>query len=350
MQRTNLAETFIVETDCVDRNGWDSYVAAHPAAGNYHQYGWREVIEGSFGHRCLYLAARNNDNNIEGILPIVLMQSRIFGRFFVSLPFFNYGGILCDRREAGDALVARAASLQKESRAEYIELRHIEPFAMLPTKRHKVAMTLELAENPEALWRSFNAKLRNQIRKAEKSGLTATVGGSELLADFYRVFARNMRDLGTPVYSRKFFSRILARFPEHNHIIAVHLREKPVAAGLVCRFRDTMEIPWASSIREYNSLCPNNLLYWTALQLALSSGCGRFDFGRSTPGEGTFNFKKQWGAGPTTLHWQYLLPGGRGMPELNTKNPKFAWAIKVWRRLPLPITRLLGPRIVKSIP
>ncbi len=350
MQKTDHS-TCSVETDCVDRDGWDVYVETHPAASNYHQYGWREVIEGSFGHRCLYLAARKSDNVIEGILPLVLMRSRLFGRFLISLPFFNYGGVLCHGREAGDALMARAVGLQKEFGAEYIELRHTEPWsAELPTKQHKVAMILDLAESSEALWQGFNPKLRNQIRKAEKSDLTATVGGRELLADFYRVFARNMRDLGTPVYSRKFFSRILAVFREKSHIIVVHLQKKPVAAGLVSRFHDTMEIPWASSIRAYNPLCPNNLLYWTALQLALASGCRRFDFGRSTPGEGTYNFKKQWGARPTLLHWQYLLPEGRAMPELNTKNPKFDLAIKLWRKLPLPVTRLLGPRIVKCIP
>ena len=343
--------TLTIEPDYIDRKAWDSYVGTHPAASNYHQYGWRDVIEGSFGHRCRYLVARNNGGGIEGILPLVLMQSRMFGRFLVSLPFFNYGGVLCDRQETGDALLAEAMKVQQEFGAEYTELRHTAQWSgPLATKRQKVAMILDLAQDAETAWQGFNAKLRNQIRKAEKSGLTITVGGKELLADFYTVFARNMRDLGTPVYSSKFFTEIVTVFPDHTRIIAVHLQGKPVAAGLISWVRDTMEIPWASSIREYNPLCPNNLLYWTALQFAMSRGCRRFDFGRSTPGEGTFNFKKQWGARPVQLHWQYLLPEGTAMPELNTKNPKYDLAIKVWQKLPLPVTRLLGPQIVKNIP
>ena len=347
----NQPAAFGIDRDCADRTAWDAYVNAKPAAGNYHRYAWRDVIENSFGHSCHYLAAKDRSGNLVGILPLVFMCSRMFGRFLVSQPFFNYGGLLCDNRETGDALLAEANVLREELHAEHVELRHSDPWpGNLPTKQHKVCMMLEMAENAAAQWQSFNAKLRNQIRKAEKSGLTATVGGKELLADFYTVFVRNMRDLGTPVYAQRFFAEVLTAFPGDSRIIAVYLEGKPLAAGLIVRFRETVEIPWASSIRDYNTLCPNNLLYWTALKHTLEIGCKRFDFGRSTPGEGTYRFKEQWGARPLQLNWQYLLPEGASLPELNNKNPKFEMAIKVWQRLPLQLTRVLGPQIVKNIP
>jgi FemAB-related protein (PEP-CTERM system-associated) len=340
-----------IERDCSDRNLWDRYVQTRPAAVNYHRYGWRDVVENTFRHRCYYLAARAGDGSIVGILPLVFMHSRLFGRFLVSVPFLNYGGLLCSSREAGDALLAEAAILLQELHAEYAELRHSEPWpSELPVKQHKVCMLLELATNAESQWQAFNPKLRNQIRKAEKNGLTAVIGGKELLADFYTVFARNMRDLGTPVYSDQLFASVLQSFPAESCIIAVYCADKPVAAGMLCWFRDTVEIPWASANRDYNHLCPNNLLYWTALQFALEKGFKRFDFGRSTPGEGTYKFKEQWGAKPLQLNWQYLLPAGASLPELNTKNPKYEMAIKLWQKLPLPVTRLLGPYIVKNIP
>ncbi len=198
--------------------------------------------------------------------------------------------------------------------------------------------------------KAFNAKLRNQVRKAVKSGLSVAVGGRELLTDFYTVFVRNMRDLGTPVYAEKFFAEVLRVFPSDARIIAVYLEGRPVAAGLIIWFRETVEIPWASSIRDYNQFCPNNLLYWMALQYAVIHGFKRFDFGRSTSGEGTYRFKEQWGAKPVQLNWQYLLSEGREMPELNTRNPKFEMAISVWKKLPLTVTRALGPHIVKNLP
>jgi serine/alanine adding enzyme len=342
---------FKIDRDCSDRKSWDLYVENHLLSSAYHRYGWRDVVENSFHHKCFYLTARDNVGNIKGILPLVFMQSRLFGRFLVSLPFFNYGGVLSDNQKIGDALLAEVKNLQKELNAEYTELRHTEQWiGDMPTKQHKVAMTLDLAEDIDTQWRGFNAKLRNQIRKAEKSGLSASVGGIELLADFYTVFVRNMRDLGTPVYSQSFFTEVLKTFPDSTRIIAVYHEGKPAAAGLITWFRETVEIPWASSIREYNPLCPNNLLYWTALQYALKSGFKKFDFGRSTPGEGTYKFKEQWGAKPIQLNWQYLLPEGELLPELNTKNPKFELAIRIWQKLPLSVTRILGPRIVKNIP
>lgn len=340
-----------IERDCRDITAWDAYVNSKPGASNYHRYAWRTVVENSFGHSCHYMAARDGGGNLVGILPLVFMQSRLFGRFLVSQPFFNYGGLLCDQKQIGDALLAEAAMLRQELGAEHVELRHIEPWpGDLPTKRHKVSMLLDLAQDAEAQWKCFNAKLRNQIRKPEKSGLTATVGGRELLADFYTVFVRNMRDLGTPVYSQKLFAQVLAAFPQDSRIITVSQEGKPMAAGLITWFRDTVEIPWASSIRDYNSFCPNNLLYWTALKYALEIGCRRFDFGRSTPGEGTYRFKEQWGAKPLQLNWQYLLRTGESLPELNNKNPKFELAINLWQRLPVPLTKIIGPPIVRNIP
>jgi FemAB-related protein (PEP-CTERM system-associated) len=345
------SNSFSIELDCSDRDTWDTYVHGNLSSSNYHRYGWRDVIEKSFNHTCYYLAARNDNKCIAGILPLVFMQSRIFGRFLVSLPFFNYGGVLCDHQEIGGALLAAASKLQKKLGAEYAELRQTDPLSGdLPTKKQKVCMILELASDAETQWKRFNAKLRNQIRKADKSGLSVFVGGKELLVGFYDIFSRNMRDLGTPVYAEKFFANVLATFPNDTRIISVYKGEKPIAAGLISYFKNTVEIPWASSIREFNSLCPNNLLYWTALQFAIQNGFQQFDFGRSTPNEGTYRFKEQWGARPTQLHWQYLLCENETLPELNTKNPKYQQAISIWRRMPVFLTKLIGPSIVKNIP
>jgi FemAB-related protein (PEP-CTERM system-associated) len=211
-------------------------------------------------------------------------------------------------------------------------------------------MILDLEKDSDSQWRGFNAKLRNQIRKAEKSGLRTAFGRLELLEGFYDVFARNMRDLGTPVYTQDFFRNLLTTFAGSTRVIAVRLEGRTIAAGIISWFRNVVEMPWASSIRDHRGLCPNNLLYWEAIKQAIAMGCGKFDFGRSTPGEGTFKFKEQWGAKPVQLHWQYLLKEGKELPELSTKNPKYEMAIKLWQKLPVGLTRLVGPPIVRNIP
>jgi FemAB-related protein (PEP-CTERM system-associated) len=200
------------------------------------------------------------------------------------------------------------------------------------------------------LWNVIDRKVRNQVRKAQKSDLTYVAGGAELLDQFYAVFSRNMRDLGTPVYARRFFAEILSAFPDRARLHVVSLNTTPVAAGFTFETRGTVEIPWASSVRDYNALCPNHLLYWSILADAGDRGCATFDFGRSTPNEGTYKFKEQWGAQPVPLHWEYGLLDRDTLPDTGPTNPKFQLAVSVWKKLPLNIATRLGPFIVKAIP
>jgi serine/alanine adding enzyme len=330
---------------------WDAYVDAHPQATSCHRYRWGEILERSFGHRPFYLAVRDGTDVIRGVLPLVHMHSALFGRFLVSVPFLNYGGLLCDDGDAETHLLHEAQLLGNELGVTHVELRHLRRFDHgLATREHKVTLILPLEDDEEKQWQKFNAKVRNHVRKALKNGLEVRVGHLDLLDHFYEVFARNMRDLGTPVYSKNFFRQILSSFQRTTSIIAVFQSDQVLAAGLALRFRETVEVPWASSIREFNVLSPNMLLYWQAIRLAIAEGATRFDFGRSTPGAGTYRFKEQWGAQPEPLYWQYLLAEGRALPELNPDNPRFKLAIRLWQSLPLGVTRLLGPSIVRNIP
>jgi serine/alanine adding enzyme len=334
-----------------NKTAWDDFVSRHPDATSYHQYGWREVVGKSFGHAAYYLACSDEDGTIHGILPLVNMQSRFFGNFMVSLPFFNYGGLLSDSEQADHSLLKAADSLRQHIGASSIELRHFAaPHGELPAKTPKVTMIIDLSDNGDRQWKGFNAKLRNQIRKAEKSGLQIVTGGPDLLDGFYQVFCRNMRDLGTPVYGIDFFRNILNVFPQTTKIFSVTHNDTIIASGIASWFRDTLELPWASSIRKYKSLCPNNILYWGSIKFAIEQGFSKFDFGRSTPNEGTYRFKEQWGAQPVPLYWQYLLGAKTPMPELNPKNPKYRLAISLWQKLPVGLTKILGPPIVRNIP
>lgn len=328
----------------------DAFVLAHPAGSSYHRPMWLEIVKRSFGHESKYLVAEC-DGDIAGVLPLVFFNSRIFGRFVVSMPFLNYGGVLADDHDTARALVTRAIDETRKAGARHLELRHVrQHFPDLQAKRHKVAMELTLAPTVDAQWQALDRKLRNQVRKAEKSSLTVIQGGRELVDRFYAVFARNMRDLGTPVYGRRFFETVLTTFPDESRLFIVQLNGQPIAASLVHWFNHRIEVPWASSLREFNPLCANVYLYWEMLKAAIERGFRTFDFGRSTPGEGTFQFKKQWGAEARELVWEYWMPDGMPLPELNPKNPKFDLAIRAWQRLPLPIATALGPHIVRNIP
>lgn len=353
------AEPVLVHADA-DPVPWNEFASRNPEASAYHLYGWRDVITRAFGHDTRYLTAESA-SGIVGILPLVVFRSRLFGRYVVSMPFLNYGGVLADSAAAEAALLEGAIHETCRAGASYLELRHTRQlFPHLQAKRHKVGMVLELQSSVDQQWQAIDRKLRNQVRKAKKSGLRATHGGVELLDQFYAVFARNMRDLGTPVYGVRWFREILQAFPGSSRIFVVFSGQLAVAASLVYWRAasgggrdgrpDTMEVPWASALREFNPQCANVFLYWDMLRFAVAQGFGRCDLGRSTQGEGTFQFKRQWGAEPRELVWEYWTAAGRGVPDLSPKNPRFELAINAWRRLPVGVTRVVGPRIVRNIP
>jgi len=325
---------------------WGDYVTSHPQACHYHQWGWKSIIEQVFGHTTRYLIARE-DKAVQGILPLTLMSSWLFGRFIVSVPFVNYGGLLVTTTEAATALLHKAQAIAREEGAQYMELRHIQPVGLgLQPKHHKVRLMLELAKDPESQWQQLDCKVRNQIRKAKKSELSTVLGREDCLDGFYEVFSITMRDLGTPVYGRSFFCTILAQFPSAN-ILLVKKDEVPIAAGFIFTFRDTLEVAWAGSVRAYRPLCPNMLLYWETMKWAMKGGYQQFDFGRSTPGDGNYRFKLQWGATPSPLVWEYWTANQQPLPDLSPKNPKYHAAITMWKKLPLVVANRLGPLIVK---
>ncbi len=331
----------------VDAPEWDRFVTAHPDASGYHAWAWRDVFARAFGHESIYLVAREGAR-IAGVLPLVFIDSVMFGRSLTSLPFLNYGGIAAESADVADLLLAAAAEVARDRRCGHIELRHVRRQCLrLPLKQHKVTMKLEIGNDT---WERLDRKVRNQIRKAQKSQLASESGSGELLDEFYRVFARNMRDLGTPVYGRRLFDEVLRAFPDRAQVHVVRLRGEAVAAGIAYRTAGTVEVPWASSIRTFNHLCPNHLLYWSIIEEAVRAGAKTLDFGRSTRDEGTYKFKEQWGARPTALHWEYHLADGRPIPDATPANPKFRLAIALWKRLPLRVATLLGPRIVRAIP
>ena len=330
---------------------WDAYVEGRPDASAYHRRGWLDLIGRAFGHEVRPLACTAGES-ISGVLPLVVMRSRLFGTFVVSLPFLNAGGVLADDGRSAEALVDAAIAIAGDRRADYLELRHTaRRFPSLTERRHRVAMTLGLLDSTEQQWLALDRKIRNQVRKAEKSSLTAAQGGIELVTDFYQVFSRNMRDLGTPVFGRALFEEVFRTFPENSRVVCVYRGEQPVAASIVHWRGAWMEVPWASALREFNASAANMFLYWQMLQVAIERGCSRFEFGRCAPGEGTFQFKRQWGAEPSPLVWEYWMGGGKPAQfDLHADDSSYGRAAAVWRRLPLGVSKVLGPRIVRGIP
>ena len=328
---------------------WDDFVRARHGWTHFHLYGWKRIVEDVFGHQCRYLVASDAQNGLRGVLPLVRVKSRVFGHFLVSMPFLNYGGPLGTPSAIKD-LGDYAADLARRSSASLLELRcRTESKLNLPVSHRKVTVLLDLPPgDPDQLWKGFKAKLRSQIRRPQKEGVEVRFG-LDRVADFFHVFSHHMRDLGTPTLSKRFFESIANNFPEDTWFGCAYFRDKPVAAGCGFHWGEEFEMTWAASLVEYNRTAPNMLLYWSFMERAIEHGLTTFNFGRCTPGSGTHQFKRQWGTRDEQLWW-YQHQTGAAASTPSPDDARYSWGPRIWKRLPLPIATMVGPRIVRYIP
>lgn len=329
---------------------WRSYTERSDRASAYHQPTYLDHIKQVFGHSSQVLVARDENGQILGGMPITFMRSRLFGEFGVSLPYFNYGGPLSQYRNVEQALLEKAGTLLQQEGLSHIEVRTTTEGLPFRVSSKKVSMILPLPDSDQALDRQLGSKVRAQYKKTQNEDPDIRFAGLELLDDFYRVFAENMRDLGTPVYSKAWFQALLAD-PEVKATLAIgYLNNKAVSAGFLIGHGELMEIPWASTLQKVNATNMNMWFYRQILGFAIKEGYAFFDFGRSTVGAGTYRFKKQWGAKPIQHYWYYLTPPGTEPKGTSPDSPKFRLMIAIWQRLPVWLTRLIGPAIVKNLP
>ena len=281
-----------------------------------------------------------------------LVRSPLFGTSLTSMPFLDYGGICADDTVAALRLYEAAQSMAQTEGAKTLELRHRQAgdftLPLHSSKVNKVSMILDLVSPSSEMWNRLDPKVRNQVRKAAKSGLTVGWEGESGLNDFYEVFAANMRDLGSPVHSRAFFRSIMKHFPKSAQFILVRKGGHTIAGGLSLGFKEMLCLPWASSLRECRSLCPNTLLYWEAIRWGCDNGYHQFDFGRSTQNSGSHRFKQQWGATEAQLHWQ-SSEGSTPSNTLQAEGTRYKWAMNLWKYLPLSITKAVGPWVRRQI-
>ncbi|QBH13747.1 hypothetical protein DO021_12190 [Desulfobacter hydrogenophilus] len=334
-----------------DKEAWDNYVLSHSNGIAYQLFAWKEAVEKAYKFETCYLMARDN-RRIKGVLPLIIFKLPFSKKKLISLPYCDAGGPLADDTLIESALFQKSLEIAQSAK---VSIRSTRPFSGLPSEttinQQKARMLLNLPDGSDLLLAGLKAKVRSQVKKAHKNGLTSTLGFLDLLSDFYSVFSENMRDLGSPVHSRKWIHAILKCYGNRAHVAVVYTSSgEPAAAGMILCHPRVVSIPWASSLRRFNKLNPNMMLYWTFLKFAADNGYPAFDFGRSTPDEGTFRFKRQWGAYPEYLHWadfkqarQLSVPGSS-----ISRNRRLAESFIM--HLPVCAATALGTAVRKYIP
>jgi FemAB-related protein (PEP-CTERM system-associated) len=338
---------------------WDEYIRSSPQSSVYHLMAFKHAIANTYKLKSWYFATFDNENRILAVLPLFFIPSKLFGNSLVSLPFCDYGGMVYSNTMAARLLLDKAFELRRKLKVPLLELRQTETLSPeqispessslgLDINNHKVRMQLLLPNSADNYFSKIPSKLRAQIKRPQKEGCTAQSGGIELLSDFYKIFAHNMRDLGSPVHSINLIRNILSQYGESARIFVIYNTEKnPLACSLVIGHNQSLVNPWASSDKRFKQIAPNMLLYWEMIKYAIEKKFTYFDFGRSSVGEGTYLFKKQWGAEPVPLNW-YNWHSGNFSSDNDVKGKKKLF-IALWSKIPLTMTKVAGPYLRKQI-
>jgi FemAB-related protein (PEP-CTERM system-associated) len=328
---------------------WDAFVRSTAAGSPFHLIAWKQAVEQTFGHRAHYLWA-GRGGGLEGVLPLFEIRGLLGGRGLVSTPYAVYGGICAASEAARTVLVDAARDLARRIGAEYVELRHrVGQTVDLPTKSLYVTFARGLCTSEEENLIAIPRKQRRMTRQGAKHGLRAETG-LQHLDDFWHVYAHSVHSLGSPVFPRRLFHSLAHEFGKDCELLTVW-KDGQMQAGVLSLFYEDQVLPYyGGALQDALQYSVNDFMYWELMCHAARAGCRTFDFGRSREGTGAYHFKRHWGFEPAPLPYQYILAEGGRMPDLSPSNPKMRLAVRAWKRLPLPLTKVVGPRLTKYLP
>ena len=333
-----------------DEKKWNEFVMTNSSTTFYHQVGWKRVVQETYGHKPYYLFAESKMGEVVGILPMFLIKNVFFGKRLVSVPFASYGSVCCENDDIGNALINEAIDIGKNLSVGYCEFRNFKNMNAhenFNCMKEYSTFVLDLSNGVEHIWKNMSRKVRNMIRKGEKSNLKFKVEVSgDAISDFYEIYSKNMRDLGTPVHDYKFFNNIYKIFPENVFIAKVELNGKLISSLYLLKFKDMLLSGWGSSLIGFLKYAPNDFMYWNSIKYACKNNLLWFDFGRSPVNSGSYKFKERWGSVEIPLTYCYY-PSMKNISSPQVKYGKFA---KMWSKLPLKVTKIIGPRVRKHIP
>ena len=330
---------------------WDRFVTAMPAGSFFHLAAWAKVIEAAFGHETFY-SFTERDGAITGVLPLARVKSLLFGDTLISNPFCVYGGPLAADAESQAALVAHAEQLLARAPSSALEFRHRDggepaPAGWIERPDLYVTFRKPIEADHDRNMKAIPRKQRAMVRKAIQNGLTSIANRD--VGTLHQIYAESVRNLGTPVFSRRYFRILMDSFADAADIVTVLDQQTPIAAVMNFYFRDEVLPYYGGGSAAARGRAGNDFLYWETMRRAADRGCRLFDFGRSKIGTGSFAFKHNWGFDPAPLNYRFRLKSGHAMPDHNPLNPKYRTFIAAWKRLPLPLANLLGPSIVRGI-
>ncbi len=333
---------------------WDEFcIMQNHRPALFHSSGWARAVVDAYSVECKSFAEIGQNGKIKTVFSVFECRNMRLKKRFVSIPHAPYGGFLNDEmQDESDHQVLLelfAGSLCNMSEKRILT-RSVAPEAIDEGKLEsgeRVTMWLELPNDVDTLWKSFPAKVRNQVRKAEREGVTVSAGTTNReFNDFYKLYSKRMHELGTPPHSRRFFKLLMNEFSDSAEFTVAYHENKPIAAIFDIGFGVWRVNLYGASDFARRSLCANNLVYWQALRNGVERGAKWFDFGRSEYGQGQYRFKKQWGAQPRRVAEFWLVKteeGADGQWQEHESGGYNRGLADIWRRTPRFCADIAGP-------
>jgi FemAB-related protein (PEP-CTERM system-associated) len=326
---------------------WDKFVHSTEEATFFHLSGWKDVIERAFGHKTYYLYTEH-DGEISGILPLVHVNSLLFGNQLLSSAFCVYGGIVAKDTQMYSTLDKEACRLAEQLGVDCLEMRN--RTQKTPERPHKdlyVTFRKELAADVEKNMLAIPRKQRAMVRKAIDAGLTSTIDTN--VDRLYQAYSESVRNLGTPVFSKKYFQILKEVFGEQCEVLTVEMNGQLVGSVMNFYYKDEVLPYYGGGTALARDVKGNDFMYWEVMRRAVEKGIKVFDYGRSKIGTGSYSFKKNWGFVPEPLFYEFYLVKSKTLPDINPLNPKYQMFIAAWKRLPLPVSQFVGPWLSRNL-
>lgn len=334
--------------DTANARRWDEFVLSCPQATFFHRSGWQRVIREVFRHRTYFLYALEGEQ-VQGVLPLAHIKSRLFGNSLVGLPFAVYGGVAASSDEAVAVLEAEAQVIARQLAVDHLELRNIERrHHDWPLQDLYVTFRKEILADEDANMLAIPRKQRAMVRKGIKNGLTSHL--DDTVDRFFSLYADNVHRHGTPALPKRYFEVLRDVFGSDCEILTVTGPDgRLLSSVFTFYFRDEVLPYYAGDDESARDLAANDFKYWELLRRSCARGFKIFDYGRSKHGTGSFAFKKNWGFHPQPLHYEYCLYKRDSVPQNNPSNAKYKLLIRTWRRMPIGLANWLGPFIVRNL-
>ncbi|MDH3588942.1 MAG: FemAB family PEP-CTERM system-associated protein [Gammaproteobacteria bacterium] len=349
LERSSESDIAVRIRPCTDTDepAWEQFVSSCRQATFFHRYGWKRVISRAFGHTPHYLIAER-DNKICGVLPLFHLRSFLFGNSLISVPFCVYGGVAANDEDSSVQLIAAGMELAQELQVDYLELRSlVAQKPEWPVKELYVTFRKAISADPDENLKAIPRKQRAMIRRAMKANLESSQGDD--IDTLYAMYSESVRNLGTPVFSKRYLRLLDEEFGDACETTIIRHEGRPVAGVMSFYFRDEVLPYYGGGSSAARAVSANDFLYWQVMCRAVERGVTVFDYGRSKINTGSYRFKKHWGFTPVPLQYEYGLVRATEIPNLSPTNPRYRLFIDLWKRMPLPLSRVIGPMLARSL-